>query len=256
MPRAASTASRSTPSTPTIRVGQDRAGRRARRARPCCSRSRCPSTVRNTPISTRLGSARPTIDAPIASPEPRCRWPSSDPERQRDQRARSRARRPRARAARAPSSRSKPGWSPMKRERVDERVRAGTRRDHASLPRPGRRAPAERRRAARRRRARARRRGSAGRVDLRLERRRLLEREEDRIAEPVRAAGTRRSSRSRPSRRRRSRRPPMIAGTASGSSTRDEDLAARQAHAARRLEHLRRRARSPATMFGKRITSV
>ena len=43
-----------------------------------------PSTVSSTPISTRLGSARPTIDVPIATPEPRWKWPRITPTGQRD----------------------------------------------------------------------------------------------------------------------------------------------------------------------------
>ena len=80
-------------------------------------------------------------------------------------------------------------------------------------------------------------------VDLGLERRRLLEREEDRVAEALR-------QQERGDRRDRDRRDDGDAQAADDRRHRErqldarQDLAPRQAHAARRLEHVGRRARA------------
>ena len=133
-----------------------------------------PSTVRKTPIRTRLGSARPTIDVPIATPEPRWRWPRTIPtgsatsEREPERRARELELLERLREQEARVVADEP-------ERLDERVGRWTVvEDHVAHPRPGdASAAAEPTSAASQTSASATAR-SAGGVDLGLERRRQL----------------------------------------------------------------------------------
>ena len=191
------------------------------------------------------GSAapRPKIEAPIATPEPRWKWPSTTPsgsaiaERDPERGARQLELLERLRA------RGSSGLSPMKRNASTNvcrfAVSASVTRLHAPT---GRRAPQrdEHEVAGERERDRE----HAGRVDLRLERRRLLEREEDRVAEALR-------QQHRGDRRDRDRRDDGDAQAADdrrhGERQLDapQDLPARQPHPARRLEHLVRRAAQP-----------
>ena len=162
---------------PEQRSGTPRSGRGSgARGRRSTSRSRCRSRDGSGRARRRAGARR---------------------------RSRSRARRRTARAARAPSAARKPGLSPMNRNASTNVCRlaasASVMRRPSRPRREARRSATSNSVAGERQRDRER----AGRVDLGLERCRLLQREEDRVAETRRAGGTRRSSRSRSSRRRR-----------------------------------------------------
>ena len=214
-----------------------------------------PSTVRKTPIRTRLGSARPTIDVPIAKPEPRCTWPRITPSRQRDQ-ERQPERRPRELELLHRLRQQEARVVADEPDRIDERAGVElVEEDHSVLCDQGASAAAE---ADQRRVAGEREpdRESAGGVDLGLERVRLGEREEDRVAEPVRASRNAAIVAIEIVETTAIRSPLMIVGTASGSSTRVSIW--------RRVRPIPSAAsstsggaeRRPATMFGNRITSV
>ena len=163
-----------------------------------------PSTVRNAAIRTRLGSARPMIDVPIATPEPRWKWPSTTPSG--------------SATTIAIAERGAGQLELLERllqeearvvgdelERIDERVRfAVSTSVMRGLSPPTARARGAARRAAGRSVSASAIASSAGRVDLGLERRRLLQRDEDRVAEALRQQERGDRARSRPSRRPRS----------------------------------------------------
>ena len=194
-----------------------------------------PSTVRKTAIRKMLGSARPTIDVPIAIVEPRWKWPSTIPSGSATRSAEA------ERGARELEllerlRREEPGMVADEAEGVDERMRVGGVEDQR-VPTDERLSRGDEDEVER---ERERDDEHAGRVDLGLERRRQPEREEDRVAEAAVAD-------ERGDRRDRDRRDDRDPEAADDRRQRERQLDARQhlaaskAHPARGLEHLGRR---------------
>ena len=190
-----------------------------------------PRIVRKTPIRTRTGRARPTMDAAIAT-ETRDGGGRAVSRAAAPERARSRARRPTTRPARALSSRGTRIVGD-EAERITERARD----DHdRSRPRPGRERPSQDDEAGVARERKGDRKPTCG-VDLRLERRRIAESHEDWIPEPFRQE----EGGDRPDRDRRHDRDPKSAddrGQRDRELDAEEDLDASQAHAVGRLDHV------------------